>query len=330
MTREVIVREDADEGFYQNHVQSDRVRLQIEEGFDFVRRIQSTATYRTYHYYNDNLPTKAELENAGLEDSAALIKVNDHSTAGTAIIISNNRGRLALLTAAHTVSYPDTIWHYAEKPSRGSDSGNSPVKAVSVRDMLHQFVFLESDIALIESVVLDDSKDLAVMRSRSTDRNLEDMSPVTLPAGDVGSVKTGDRFYALGFPKGVRMVTQGSISRSGKSNRSIVLDMPMNRGFSGGAVFAVRSDGSGLQWIGMITSAMGDQVTMLTPGDRPVADYDPELPYEGELFISTQTRIFYGITWSVDIDQIREFLLSNFDTFNEHNIDMPEFVDEKE
>ncbi|MCC5905505.1 MAG: trypsin-like peptidase domain-containing protein [Balneolaceae bacterium] len=319
--QEVEIRERMDDGYYQNHVQSDLVRQQIKESFNTVRRIQSNVSYRTYQFYVDDMPFESQLQDVDFAEVAAESSVDNHSTAGTAIVLSQQRGRVALLSAAHTVSFPDTIWHYGDGISV---AGDQQVEAVSVRENINQFVFTDDGIEMLEFILADPRRDLAVMRSQASIGSDANLMPLNLTIGNFEQLDWSDMVYAMGYPRGVKMVTQGTASRSEHPIRRLVMDISINRGFSGGAVFAVRSDGSGLEWVGMITSAMGEQETYLAPEVQHDDEYNPDLPYEGTVYVRTASRIHYGITNAVDVDQIRDFLSENLDELRARGVSVPD------
>ncbi|MDX1640510.1 MAG: serine protease [Balneolaceae bacterium] len=309
----------SDRGTYRNHVNSGLIRTQIEEGFRSVLRIQNNVIYRTYQFYLDDLPLESEVRGQDLEEISAQSYLDDQATAGTAIVLTNHRGKYALLTAAHTVFYPDTIWHYQDD---SPDPDNPFVEAVSVRQSVNHFVIMENGIVRLDLAVHDSNRDLAIM-TNSNRLSANMMTPLAIPLGNSEQLDWGDLVYALGYPKGAKMVTMGTASRSNHPNRSILIDASFNRGFSGGALFAVRNDGSGLRWMGVVTSALGENETYLTPESTEVEDFDPEVPYTGDLFVRSTPRINYGITNAIAINEIMEFFRENEEQINDSGIVIP-------
>lgn len=307
-----------DGGYYKNHVNSELVRRQIEEGFRSVLRIQNNVIYRTYQFYLDQMPLESEVHGRNLDEISAQSYLDDQSTAGTAIVLTEYRGKFALLTAAHTVSYPDTIWHYYDNSPNPDDQY---VEAVSVRQTVNHFVIMEDGIVRLELGPYDTHRDLALMTN--TNRSSSLMTPLSLPIGKSEQLGWGDMVYALGYPKGAKMVTMGTASRSNHPTRSILIDASFNRGFSGGALFAVRNADSGLEFMGVVTSALGENETYLTPESPQTKDFDPDIPYTGELYVRSTPRINYGITNAVAINEIMEFLNENEDEINDLGVVIP-------
>ncbi|WP_234570277.1 S1 family peptidase [Rhodohalobacter sp. 614A] len=308
-----------DTGYYRNHVNSGLIRMQIEEGFRSILRIQNNVIYRTYQFYLDELPSESEVHGQNLNEISVQSYLDDQSTAGTAIVLTEFRGRYALLTAAHTVSYPDTIWHYHDD---SPDPDDPLVEAVSVRQSVNHFVIMENGIVRLELGPSDMRRDLAIMTNiNQANRNL--MAPLSLPIGNSQELGWGDMVYALGYPKGAKMVTMGTASRSDHPTRSILIDASFNRGFSGGALFAVRNADSGLEFMGIVTSALGENETYLTPEISETKDFDPDVPYTGQLYVRNTPRINYGITNAVAINEIMEFFIENEEEMNDLGMIIP-------
>lgn len=306
-TSEKSMLEELDIGYYQNHALSPEVRNQVKGSFESVRRIQSSVIYRTYVFPRNQMPTVSEIPELFLNEIAIDRTAGTHSTAGTAVVISINNRRALLLTAAHVVSLPDTLYHFSDVQS---DAVNRRVEAVSIAQSKNQYVFTDRGIEMIELLAQDGRRDLALMKTIS-DVSDTDLKAIMIPKGNPNRLDWTDVVYATGYPRGVQMVTRGIASRSEHPVRRITLDLAINRGFSGGPVFAVRNDGSGLEWLGTITSAMGERDYYLVPEDIPVEDFNPEMPYRGEIYVRSAPRIYYGISNAVDIDEARSFLREN-------------------
>lgn len=312
-----------DESYYSSHTHSQHIKNEIENSFRSVKRIQSTVFYRTYKFDLENLPLESELYGANLEEISVGTSSDNHSTAGTAVVLSQSRSRLGLLTASHIVTSPDTIWHHAfDVPNQP----NSPVEAVSVKERVSYYIFGAEEIGSFELVINDSRRDLALLTTRmGTGRN-SDIRPLSIPAGNMDHLDWADLVYAVGYPKGVQMVTSGIVSKMNIPRRSgFVVDASFNRGFSGGIVFAARSDGSGLEWIGMMTSASADIEYMLAPEYITEDEYNPDIPYSGPMFVRRIPRINYGITYAVDISEVQNFFSENEQSLRELGLPIPSF-----
>lgn len=318
--RQAGVVESSDRGYYRSHTNSQVVRDDIKDGFESIIRIQNNVIYRTYQFYLDEMPLESEVRGQDLEEISADSYLDDQSTAGTAIVVSEFRDKYTLLTAAHTVFFPDTIWHYHETPSETDDQR---VEAISIRQSVNHFLIMDRGIISLDFVVNDPHRDLAVMTNSETDSdNL--LRPLSLSLGNSDRLDWGDMIYALGYPKGAKMVTLGTVSRSDHPTRSILIDASFNRGFSGGAIFAIRNDGSGMEWMGVVTSALGENETFLAPDGVETEDFNPDIPYRGDVFVRSTPRINYGITNAVGINEIQEFFEEYEDELNDAGVIIPQ------
>lgn len=314
---------ESDGGYYRNQVASQTVRDQIRESFQSIRRLQNTVMYRTY-FFEPNLEIReSQLEDLDFESASANTNVESVTNAGTAMVIYNDGYKALIVTAAHTVTHPEMIIHYAGDSSSRADN---IVEAVSVRVSVNRFVITDNGIVSLEIVSVDDRKDIALLMSKSELRDDFNLNVTQIPPGNINRLDWSDIIYAVGYPRGVQMVTQGVASLSSHPNRSLALDVNINRGFSGGAVFAVRTDGSGLEWMGMITSAMGERDTYLVPEDLIDTEYNPEIPYMGNIYVKNRPVIYYGIAYAVDVSEIESFIRENQSELRRRGIELSEIL----
>ncbi|REL24052.1 serine protease [Rhodohalobacter sp. SW132] len=307
---------------YMSAAGSDFLRNQLNRGMESVIRIQITAGYRTFQFDLDDLPTRAELEGTDFSERALDTMLDHNSRAGSALVLSNRRGNSVLLTPSHVVSYPDTVWHFTEGSVR---TPQGRVEAVSVRESISRFIIGSHGIYEFEVGVNDPDQDLALMIKRWGSNDRPELTPLQIEAGNYEALEWSDQVYAIGYPLGVGMITRGMVSKSIHSpRRSFVFDASINRGFSGGAIFAERSDGSGLEWVGMVLSASASHEEYLVPERDSDMEFHPDLEYRGAVFVERKQRINYGITYAVGIDQIREFINNHRDILSEQEIRLPE------
>src|SRR5690625_1803979 len=102
------------------------------------------------------------------------------------------------------------------------------------------------------------------------------------------------------------MIASGVISLTSHTHRTLLADLNISRGFSGGIVSSVNTETGKLEWIGMLTSAMGENLTYITPEKSARSDYTPEKVYRAALYIENHRMIQSGIGYGVDIEEIDE------------------------
>lgn len=294
---------------YRSYAGSELIRDQIKESFESIMRLHNSVHYRTYMFDEESMPTQAEAEIAGVENLSVASMNDDHSSAGTGIILSNSNGITAMLTASHIVSFPDTIWHYQKG---GEPSVNARVEAVSVKESETHFLFWSEGTIAFDLEINDPRRDLALMVYRWGREGDPELAPIQISPGEHDELDWTDMIYAVGYPKGIQMVTTGMVSnRPISPRRSFILDASFNRGFSGGPLFAVRNDGTGLDWMGILSAANADLEYFLVPETIRDEDYDPDLEYTGPVYLRRERRINYGITYAVGMDEIDDFFREN-------------------
>ena len=77
-----------------------------------IQRVNSTAFYKIYVFDEKNNFTLDDLKNKKLDQIAKKEVLADNSASGTAVIVYSQNGNIALLTCAHTITFPDTIIAY--------------------------------------------------------------------------------------------------------------------------------------------------------------------------------------------------------------------------
>lgn len=308
---------------YRSYAGSDIVREQVKEGFESIKRIHNSVIYRTYLLDPARNLTRSDIPGLNLEQITVHAFNEDHSTAGTGVIISNRIGRTAMLTASHTVSFPDTIWHYDRN---NTQSIEGRLEAVSVKTSGTHFLFGEERLLTFEVAVNDARRDLAILTMDWGREGNPGLKSLNIPPGNHEMLDWTDMVYALGYPKGVQMVTKGMVSQFSISpRRSFVVDASFNRGFSGGPIFSVRNDGSGLEWVGILSAAYAENEYYLSPGTIDERDYNPDREYTGSAFVRREARINYGITYAVGMEEIGAFFEENSREIRRLGLSIPRF-----
>src|SRR5690625_7001358 len=94
-----------------------------------------------------------------------------------------------------------------------------------------------------------------------------------MPALDFERIEWGSQIVALGYPRGIQMISSGVISLTSHPHRTLLAVLNINRGFSGGIVSSLNTETGRLERIGMLTSAMGENLTYITPETQVRSDY---------------------------------------------------------
>ncbi len=283
---------------------------QLKELSETVKQMTVMAHYKTYVFpLNDSV----RIENASLVLASGTLPVpsfEDQDVAGTGTIIFNKDGKIALLSCAHIVDFPDTV------VTRHADPNNLPtpfIRSISLK--IAQFAFL-NEIGGDRSLgilAIDRSADLAILGQNVTPQQGARIRVFTYPLGNAKELEWGSFVYLFGYPSGYRMITKGIVSPSTKSPPgSFIVDAVISPGASGSPALAIRDGLPNFELVGIIKMIPAKTSYILKPSlpDNGV-QYDPLEPYHGEILVERKTEISEGIALAIPAETIRSFLEGN-------------------
>lgn len=270
-----------------------------------ILRIISTAFYDNYKF-EKNQVTLADVKTNNPEDISGHSFSTRKSTAGTSIVLQRNKEKLLLITCNHVVSSPDTLISYYEGEDIPKDKF---IKSISIKRKQNNLIFASPLLSRFEIIASDQKNDLALLTSRLSDNANYDFKPLNISRGNSDNIQMGSLLYVLGFPRGHNMVTRGLASTSeGYSPRFFITDALFNPGISGGMVLASKNNFRSFEWVGMARSATASKEEILVPSPGYM-DTDPATKaYPGIPYVQQKTRISYGITQVIPINNIESFL----------------------
>jgi len=296
---------------------------ELEQVFASVRRILAEVTYETYLYPLESAPTEADLEDPGFQIAAPDTVVSQQDRAATAIVLARRGRSFTLLTVDHGTHFPDTIVDFfpGERPGDGRlppvrtperPEGPEPrrVERISVKTAEVFRIFGLPDLRSFQVLARSPFDDLALLGVEYP-AGLEpgEDRVLPIPAGESERLSWGSFVYVMGYPQGYPMVTRGIVSAPGDPVLgSFLVDGLWNRGMSGGAILALRGDGSGVEWVGMARAAAASRETRLRPEHEELEREELGRRYDGPLYLDQVSRIQYGITLSIPMSTIRGFL----------------------
>jgi hypothetical protein len=118
-----------------------------------VQRVNSTAFYKIYIFDERSRYTLKDLEGKQLNKIAVSEAFADNSSAGTAVIVYSENGTVALLSCAHTITFPDSIIAYRlDENGRASNF----IESISVKEKQIIYVAGFPEGSSIDVIVNDD------------------------------------------------------------------------------------------------------------------------------------------------------------------------------
>ncbi|MGM0545493.1 MAG: S1 family peptidase [Bacteroidota bacterium] len=300
-------RESYSEYYTAAFPQSDVSHL-LKNAQQSVVRIVASGFYDNYNFDGKAI-TLADIKTNNPKDIASNTSTAEESSGGTAIILDKNNNRSLLITCEHTVSFPDTLITYYE----GDDIPEETfIESISIKKNETSLVYSSFDLQPFDILATDRRSDLALLSVEFEQTGNLDLYPLSIEAGNSEFLQLGSFLYILGFPKSYAMITRGLASSSESWNdRFFVTDATFNPGISGGLILATNDNYNSFQWVGMASSSTASKENVLVP--RPGGDDYSKItrPYSDSIFVEQKTRINYGITQAIPINQVKNFLEEN-------------------
>ncbi len=288
---------------FPNHDVAD----ELEEISKTIRLINNLTFYKTYAF-RDGAITKDNLDDFDLLERSIFSNTISKTSSGTGAIISVSGKKVALLTAAHIVSYPDTIISYY------SSNGNQSKYIESILFKEKQKIYTDlPDGGLLKILAIDDKNDIAIIGNSFKEVVPFDFQVFDFNFGNAKELKWGSFVYLLGYPMHYKMVTSGIVSNPNYNGTgNFLVDAPINRGSSGGLVLAIRGKAPNFELVGIISSVPAEKKTVLTPYN-PSRDLQflSGTSYSGEMVIENLEGIKYGIGKIVSSEKIKIFINKN-------------------
>ncbi len=282
---------------------------QLEEISGSIRLINSIAFYTSYVFdasskFRANEISKINLGKASVEQ----ISFN-RTASGTSTVISEDQGTVVLLTVAHIVSFPDTIISRFINPD-GSIS--QFVQSVSIKTRQTNYVPDFPDNGEVDIILMDKSKDIALLgRHFIYDRTIS-MPVFKYPWGKSSELEWGSFVYVFGFPMNFKMISKAIVSSPGKENHTFLIDAVFNRGYSGGIVLGIRDGVPNFELVGLVHSVPAEyQDTMRPLAKEQDLDFNPMLPFKGDVYVDREQVLRTGITKVIGIEIVKDFILAH-------------------
>lgn len=289
---------------------------QLEDIANSLSKIDVLVFYNTYTFPLDSKITGADIRVGGsrLERIASTASIHSESVSGTALTIHYSGSHIAYLTCAHVVDFQDTAIIYYPPPY------NEYVQAVSIKARQQNNISGSPSGGDIGILAMDVREDIAILGKEISGDQDDKVNVFDYPVGDSEELEWGSFVYIMGYPLGNAMITRGIVSDPKRIKKgSFLIDAVFNQGFSGGPVIAVRDGVPNFEMVGMVKSSAALNKYRLIP-EEPEHPSDLIIgePYTGQINVSMEKEIKYGVTFSVTTETLRNF-------FKEHQ----ELLEEK-
>jgi hypothetical protein len=280
---------------------------QLEEISHTIQRVNTLTSYRAYSFALDEQVTKSNLTPEVLKRREGSSARLSNENAGTATVIGYEHHHLALLTCAHVVDAPDTLFAYY----RTEEGKPTPyLRSVSVKISHAIFLTASLQIGSLELLAVDRHFDLAIIGTRLTEDPTFRVSVFAYPLGKSRELEWGTFVYIFGYPAGYKVITKGIVSSPNRDRHgSFLVDAVLTGGSSGGIAVAIRDGIPNFELVGMMTSSSGRSWNAVVPfTDEDAERSGPSEPYTGPLRVERRREIHYGIAQAISSEAILGFI----------------------
>ncbi len=306
--------EDATDNKYDSEFPDKTVSDELEFVSETVKKLDCLVFYETHIFPAQNTLDIKQLSDSLIRAASLSRTITNESVTGTACVIYYDGTRVALLTCAHVIDFPDTI-------VTRYDEGKGPIETLSVKIRQQNYV---KDIPAgddIEILLKDVDRDIAILGKKMDDHTLRPRV-LNYPVGNTRDLEWGSVVYVMGYPLGHLMVTRAIVSNPGRANKGRFLtDALYNRGISGSPVLSIRDGVPNFEWVGMATSAAAQQIYFVKPGKTTPEYINPEEKYTDDLYVDHHRSINYGVTYNVTIEAITSLIRKNQTLLSEKGFD---------
>lgn len=303
---------------YDSEFPSLSVSKELKKISKSVKKMDIIAFYATYYIPKESNLQIGEITNSLLDKYENSKIISHESVSGTATVIYNSNNVVGLLTCAHVIDFPDTVYSYY-------DFNQEIVQTVSIKIKQQNHVSGIPSGEPIEIIAMDSKKDIALL-AKKTDIDDSPVQTLRYPVGNVNDLQWGSIVYIMGYPLGNLMVTRALVSLTDKMKTGFfTTDALYNHGISGSPVFAIRDGVPNFELVGMASSAAAEASNILVPDDDFKNTSQLKSNYNGEIFVDNNKLISYGVTFSVTITEIITFIHSNEKALTEKGFNMNNF-----
>lgn len=306
------------DGEYDSEFPQTPVSDYLEKITESVKLVSILAFYESFDFNRQSEIIKEDINEDLLEKAATARYTFEKPSTGSATIVYYHNNRVALLTCAHIVDFPDTVITYY-RDAFGINTKYIQSIAFKVKQnnnlidlpQLRNFEILAMDPKMDVAII---GKEIKLLDSYSN-QSLIYIPVLEYPLGSAEDLNWGSFVYIIGYPRAKKMVSTATVSSPNYDrNYSFLIDASLQRGMSGGIVLAIRDGVPNFEIVGMTNAVSAETQYILQPEkDIDISEWDVHRPYTGDIYAHMHKSIYYGITYAISIEKIKRFMQNNKD-----------------
>lgn len=270
-----------------------------------VCRLTAFVNYRTSVFEPDSLVTLTDIVLRTGPGITRARQTRNESFSGTATVVSVSGNRGLLLTCAHNVVFPDSVFTYDDKANR---RGNRYLLGFSVKT--GQMIQVSGPYGTMQGEVIasDTENDLALIEVKSSQPGMLPV-PVKLRLAAIDELHWGDRVWLTGYPSGRFMMTAGVLSIPISGEGVLLTDAPFTEGYSGAPAIVYDHQAGEFMLAGVGRSVAARSEYVLKP-EKKIHEqaYNTALPYQGPAYVEVEKQAAPGVTFITSSGIIARFI----------------------
>lgn len=313
------------DGRYDSNFPMRPVDKDLEKIAEAVKLYTNMSFYEGYEFDLESHITVHDLLTDSYKLKARKKYLFERPSSGTATVIYQDSRKAVLLTCEHITRSPDTLrTYFLDDRNERTDY----IQSVAIKTRQNNSIIFLPRVSDVRVLISDRDSDLALLVADFVDKPEIPVAEYSYGIGRASELTWGTFLYVIGYPYGKKMVSTAIVSNPRRDRRySFIMDATLHRGVSGGLILALRDGPPNFELVGIASALSGEREYVLRPDKRTIdRDFEFNRPYEGEIFIDTQLRINYGITFTVSIESIREFIRNNNRKLLEQGINLDRFL----
>lgn len=294
---------------------------EMEKVAGSVKKLFCIVEYEVYQFDERDQLTEEKFGQLNLRRSNAQRSTFNETVYGTATVLQNNRNGLLLLTCAHIVDNPDTLITYFQ-----TATSSLFIESVAVKKSQMNFIRDNENNNLLRIFAIDSKLDLAFLGGEKL-TGADEMPVFEMEVGNGNILQWGTPVYVMGFPGGHQMLTKAAVGNPHSTpTGDFIIDASFNPGGSGSLIMAVNQNSRRPEFVGIAKSASATFINTLKPEKESHQEiYNPNLPYDGNLYVKRVRYINYGITFAISVNTIRDFYIQHRKSLSREGFGLDEF-----
>lgn len=276
--------------------------------------VNSITYYKVYYFPESKNIAITDINRRSPEAYATDLKIKNEPSVGTGLIIYDRNSKFAVLTCHHVIVKPDSIFQYFS--SKNAD-GLPYIRTLAIKLTTDLFLPEYPEFDKLSILASDSNLDVAILGQSFTATTSSKLYEFTGKPGNSEKLRLGTLAFHFGYPAAQKQMTTGLVTLGRKNPNEFISDAVTNKGYSGGPVFAFRSNSTEPEWIGITRSSPVHYEWVVAP----MEDFDESVEVrelnDGKLLIKRQTIQHYGTTNTLSINSILRFIRKNEKSLNE-------------